>query len=181
MRRVLDVVLGIVLSLFALNTAHAASITINDVSDGFTIPFSYSTSGNHYDEVAFNVSGGNFYIELTLVPVSGDFRRLSIALAEYVAPESALPGGHTIEGTVYGYVGNYVVELYSKRLGDVGTITYNLLINTVRQVGGPSLLTTADDCDPPLPSHMPIPAGAVLFGSGLALLGYVGRRRRQSR
>ncbi len=73
-----------------MNTARAAtSITINDVSDDYTIPFSYSTSGNHYDEVAFNVSGGNFYVQLTLVPVSGDFRRLSIALAGYVAPESA--------------------------------------------------------------------------------------------
>ena len=178
-RRVFGAVCGVGLAVFLSGAAQAASVTINDVSDDFTLPFSYDSSGLHHDTVAVHVVGGDFYIRFTLVPVSGAFRRLNIGIEHYVSPENALPSGHTIEGTGYSSIGTYFVGINSRRWGPTGTITYNLLINTVFQLQ-PST-HGADGCDPVDPPTLtPIPAGAVLFGSGLAFLGLFGRKRKRA-
>jgi hypothetical protein len=177
MRRLLGVFFTVGLAALFGGSAHAASVTINDISDDFSFSYSYSTGSTHHDTVTIHVSGGNFLVEFILQPLTGDFKSLKLDIEDRVSNTSVLDNGKAFTTTLLSGE-TYDVTASAKRLGTSGTITYLLVINTL--LGG---LPDVDDCeDVPVlvreltVGHAPIPGAVLLFASGLAFLGFAGRK-----
>lgn len=181
MRGLVGVVLGICLIVFGSKAASAATVTINDISDDFVFPYSYSSYGGHEDTVTVHVSGGNFIVEFILKPISGDFRALKLDVEDRISHENVLPTGKSFTTTLFSSDWNYDVSVFSRRRGGSGTITYQLVINTLE--GGVADLDECEDVPVEVRTlsvgHMPIPGAGVLFASGVAVLGMASRFRRR--
>ncbi len=161
MRRFVLWAFGCAVAVFISGQANAAPITISAVTDDFSVPFSYTNSGNHDDTVALTVTGGTYLVQFTLTPVSGAFRDLTLGLDGIKAPVSALPTGYSFAETL-SPLSLYSVLVHAKRNGGGAAIQYSLDVKAL-------------SVDPGL---VPIPAGIILFVSGLGFLLMVGRKTR---
>jgi hypothetical protein len=156
--------------------------------DLFGLGFSISTAINtptlgsptlllptlHLDTAYANLFGGSFYVAATQTDFTGP----------YEGNYSLGVGGYT-SGTVE--VSAFINSLLLGSLGPLGSGAFSGAVSGPVYITGPYSLTIAASITQPflgLPSSLnanlalPEPASLILLGSGLLILGWVGRRRR---
>ena len=137
----------------------------------YTHTISNSGTGN-WDELTLSVSG-NAVVKVELAPITVNWDLLTLTSFDgspSTTDVSALAATYPSDLTglavdiTFG-PGSHVIRVNRERCSGQGCnvdATYQLQVSTVRI------------------SEAPIPAAALLFGSGLGFLGLVGRRRRKS-